>query len=96
MIEHFKGAGVEQQMSTTPYSVADFSPGGDFADSHWPGWMWDVPDATDLQGLADYSLAIERWHSVDGYVVVGMVTGRGEDMMNSRVSTLFPACWRLH
>lgn len=96
LIEHFRAAGVEQQMQTTAYTVADFSAGGDFADARWPAWMGDVPDAGDLQGLADYSLAIERWHNVEGHMVVGMVTGRGEDMMRPEVNIFFPEFWRLH
>ncbi len=96
LIEHFQGAGLEQQMGTTAYTVADFSPGGDFADAEWPAWMGGVPDATVLQGLADYSLAIERWHNVEGHMVVGEVTGRGEDMMNPLVNIFFPEFWRLH
>jgi hypothetical protein len=95
LIEHFKGAGLEQQMQTRAYTVADFSTGS-FSGSDWPAWMGDVPDATDLQSLADYSLAIERWHNVEGHMTVGMVTGRGEDMMNPLVNILFPEFWRLH
>jgi hypothetical protein len=96
LIQHFRGAGLEQQLGTTAYTVADFSPGGDFADARWPAWMDDVADAGDLQGLAGYSLAIERWHNVEGHMVVGMVTGRGEDMMNPVVNIFFPEFWRLH
>jgi hypothetical protein len=58
--------------------------------------MGDVADAGDLRGLADYSLALERWHNVEGHMVVGMVTGRGEDMMNPLVNIFFPEFWRLH
>ncbi len=96
LIQHFRGAGLEQAMGTTPYTVADFSPGGDFADSDWPAWMGGAADSSDLQGLANYSLAIERWHNVEGHMVVGMVTGRGEDMMNPLVNIFFPEFWRLH
>jgi hypothetical protein len=96
LIQHFKGSGLEQAMGTTPYTVADFSPGGDFADSDWLAWMGSAPDATDVRGLANYSLALERWHNVEGHMVVGMVTGRGEDMMNPLVNIFFPEFWRLH
>src|SRR5215217_7315326 len=96
LIQHFKGAGLERAAGTTAYEVADFSPGGDFADSDWPAWMGDAHQASDLQGLANYSLAIERWHNVEGHMVVGMVTGRGEDMMNPLVNIFFPEFWRLH
>lgn len=96
LIKHFKGAGLEQQMHTTAYTVADFSPGGVFANSDWPAWMGAVPVAASLQGLADYSLALERWHNVEGHMVVGMVTGRGNDMMNPLVNIFFPEFWRLH
>jgi hypothetical protein len=96
VIQHFKGSGLEAAVGTTPYTVADFSGGGQFADAQWPAWMDQVPDASDLQGLADYSTAIERWHNVEGHMVVGMVTGRGEDMMNPLVNIFFPEFWRLH
>jgi hypothetical protein len=96
VIQHFKGAGLEQQLGTTAYSIADFRPGGAFGEADWPAWMGGVADATDLQGLADYSLAIERWHNVEGHMVVGEVTGRGEDMMNPLVNIFFPEFWRLH
>jgi hypothetical protein len=96
LIKHFKGAGLEQPMGVAAYEVADFSPGGDFAQAQWPAWMGGVADAQDLQGLADYSLAIERWHNVEGHMVVGMVTGRGEDMMDPLVNIFFPEFWRLH
>lgn len=95
LIEHFRGSGLEQ-LGTTAYTVADFSAGGDFADSQWPAWMGGVAVATNLLGLADYSLALERWHSVEGRMVVGMVTGRGEDMMNPLVNIFFLEFWRLH
>src|SRR5215204_3340667 len=95
LIQHFKGAGLERAAGTTAYEVADFSPGGDFADSDWPAWMGDADQASDLQGVADYSLAIERWHNVEGHMVVGMVTGRGEDMMNPLVNIFFPEFWRV-
>jgi hypothetical protein len=58
--------------------------------------MSGASDAADLQGLADYSRAIERWHNVEGHMVVGNVTGRGEDMMDPRVNIFFPEFWRLH
>jgi hypothetical protein len=96
VIQHFKGSGLEQQMGTTPYTVADFSAGGDFAASDWPSWMGGIADALDLQGLANYSLAIERWHNVEGHMVVGQVSGRGMDMMNPLVNIFFPEFWRLH
>jgi hypothetical protein len=96
LIQHFKGAGLGQEMTTTPYTVQDFSPGGIFAESNWPEWMGGVPQTTDLQGLANYSLAIERWHNVEGHMVVGQVTGRGMDMMNPLVNIFFPEFWRLH
>ena len=83
-------------MGTTPYTVAAFSPGGDFADSDWSAWMGNADQASDLHGLADYSLALERWHNVEGHMVVGQVTGRGEDMMNPLVNIFFPEFWRLH
>ena len=96
VIEHFRSVGLEQLAGITAYDEADFGPGGDFADADWPAWMGDVEQALDLQGLADYSLAIERWHNVEGHMVVGMVTGRGEDMMNPLVNIYFPEFWRLH
>jgi hypothetical protein len=77
LVQHFNGAGLEAAMGTTAYTVADFSAGDDFGQADWPAWMGNVADAADLQGLADYSLAIERWHNVEGHMVVGMVTGRG-------------------
>jgi hypothetical protein len=83
-------------MSTTAYTVDDFSEGGDFADCDWAAWMGDAGDASDLQGLADYSLAIERWHNVEGHMAVGIVTGRGEDMTKPLVNIFFPEFWRLH
>ena|SRR5215211_315148 len=58
--------------------------------------MGGTPDAADLQGLANYSLAIQRWHNIEGDMVVGMVTGRGEDMMSPWSKSSPPEFCRLH
>ena len=71
VIEHSRGAGLERQLGgDTAYTVATSALAA--SSWPWPAWMGDIADAGDPRGLADYSLAIARWHNVEGHMVFGM------------------------
>jgi hypothetical protein len=93
VIEHFKAVGLEPLLHVHADTVADFSPGGRFAEGDWQQMMGGVTDSQSLTDLERYSRAIEGWHN-EAHMVIGEVTGL--DMMDPRANVFFTEFWNLH
>ena len=62
------------------------------------GWPYNVTvraNAGDIASLADFSLAMERWHN-DAHMAVGDAFGITNDMMNPAANSYYREFWRLH
>ena len=93
VVEHFQALQLDQQMSVTPYTVNDFSPGGQFAEADWNASMQGIQPSRSLDDLVLYSQAIEGWHN-EAHMVIGDVTGA--PMMDPSVNVFYTAFWNLH
>jgi len=69
-----------------------------FTPANWTafGWPYNVPDnvaSGDLNSLAVFSSAVERWHNEAHHAVM---IATGEDLMNPATNILLRNFWRLH
>lgn len=93
VVDHFKALGLDNALGVQPYRIADFSPGGAFADADWNDAMAGVQASTTLDLLVEYSRAIEGWHN-DAHAAIEAATGL--DMMNPLTNIWLTQFWNLH
>jgi hypothetical protein len=93
VMEHFRALGLHDQMGVTPYTVTDFSPGGQFAEADWNETMQGVAASRSLDDLVDYSGAIESWHN-EAHMVIADATGT--PLMDPSINIFYSVFWNLH
>ena len=94
VVAHFKELGLVDNMGVNPiYTVAVFSPGGAYSEADFNDAMTGVSASQSLQGLADFSRAIEGWHN-EAHMVIADKTGN--PLMDPGRNVFYRRFWRLH
>lgn len=94
LVRHVKALRIDRMLNATPYTLNDFSQGGQFADADWNNDMGSLQPSQTLEDLAEYSSQLENWHNLAHGVVAD--TTNTPEMMDFERNVFLGIFWRLH